>query len=69
MDINAIRQATRGCTDKIFINSAGSSLVTDTVFDIMMDSLTEEAQIGGYALAYANQQGVDEFYIENRQTA
>ena len=64
MDINAIRQATRGCTDKIFINSAGSSLVTDTVFDIMMDSLTEEARIGGYALEYLSQQGIDEFYVE-----
>jgi cysteine desulfurase/selenocysteine lyase len=64
MDINAIRKETRGCTNKIFINSAGSSLVTDTVFDAMINSLTEEAQIGGYALAYANQQGVDEFYME-----
>lgn len=64
MDITKIRKETRGCTDKIFLNSAGSSLVTDTVFNQMIDSLTEEAQIGGYTLAYLNQEGVDEFYTE-----
>jgi len=64
MDINTIRKETRGCTDKIFLNSAGSSLVTDTVFDIMMNSLTEEARIGGYALASLNQEGIDDFYAE-----
>ncbi|RAJ21161.1 aminotransferase class V-fold PLP-dependent enzyme [Pedobacter cryoconitis] len=67
MDLNVIRKETRGCTNKIFLNSAGSSLVTDTVFDQMIDSLTEEAQIGGYALANLNQQGVDEFYTETAQ--
>lgn len=64
MDVTKIRKETRGCTAKIFLNSAGSSLVTDTVFNQMIDSLTEEAQIGGYALANLNQQGVDEFYTE-----
>ncbi|KIO74671.1 capreomycin acetyltransferase [Pedobacter lusitanus] len=64
MDINTIRKETRGCTDKIFLNSAGSSLVPDTVFNQMMNILTEEAQIGGYAVAGLNQQGIDEFYIE-----
>ncbi|MBB5619229.1 selenocysteine lyase/cysteine desulfurase [Pedobacter cryoconitis] len=67
MDITKIRKETRGCTDKIFLNSAGSSLVTDTVFNQMIDSLTEEARIGGYALAYLNQPGVDEFYTETAQ--
>jgi len=51
MDIDLIRRQTRGCHDKIFLNSAGSSLVPDSVVQQMTDYLLQEAQAGGYALA------------------
>ncbi|QNK61216.1 aminotransferase class V-fold PLP-dependent enzyme [Pedobacter sp. PAMC26386] len=64
MDIKAVRNDTRGCTGKIFLNSAGSSLVPDAVFDKVMNYLTEEAKVGGYALAAAHLQETEEFYKE-----
>jgi len=62
MDIDLIRQQTKGCTDKIFLNSAGSSLVTDMVTDKMVNYLTSEALIGGYALANQMEAEASEFY-------
>lgn len=64
MDIDLIRQETKGCTDKIFLNSAGSSLVTDRVTDVMVNYLTDEAQAGGYALASEYDAEMSELYTE-----
>lgn len=64
MDINTIRQHTTGCSGKIFLNSAGSSLVTTEVTDTMVSYLKEEAQVGGYALANRFGNEVQEFYTE-----
>lgn len=64
MDINTIRKETRGCKNKIFLNSAGSSLVPDPVFDRTISYLTEEARVGGYALAYSSLEETEEFYTE-----
>jgi cysteine desulfurase/selenocysteine lyase len=64
MDINTIRQHTRGCLDKIFFNSAGSSLVPETVTNQMVSYLNEEALIGGYALAARHASAQAEFYTE-----
>lgn len=64
MDINSIRQHTKGCFDKIFLNSAGASLVPDIVTEKMVSYLLEEAQIGGYALANRFAAELQEFYVE-----
>lgn len=64
MDINTIRKETRGCENKIFLNSAGSSLVPDPVFDRVISYLTEEAEVGGYALAHSTLEETEEFYSE-----
>jgi cysteine desulfurase/selenocysteine lyase len=64
MDIELIRQQTRGCSNKIFFNSAGSSLVTDEVTDVMIDYLKEEGMIGGYALMAKREADIDQFYTE-----
>lgn len=64
MDTNFIRQQTTGCSNKIFLNSAGSSLVNDQVTDVMVTYLQSEAQMGGYALAKEFEAEIHEFYIQ-----
>ena len=64
MDINKVRQDTAGCSDKIFLNSAGASLVPAVVTDQMVSYLRQEAQIGGYALANTFAAEVQEFYTQ-----
>lgn len=64
MDINTVRQETKGCVDKIFLNSAGASLVPEVVTEKMVSYLLEEAQIGGYALANKSGAALQEFYTE-----
>jgi len=64
MDINTVRKDTRGCADKIFLNSAGSSLVPAVVTDRMVAYLQEEGQIGGYALANSSAEELQGFYTE-----
>lgn len=64
MDIHSIRKDTKGCTDKIFLNSAGSSLVPDVVTAQMIDYLKQEANIGGYAMAYQSDVALKSFYTE-----
>lgn len=62
MNINALRRETAGCHDKIFLNSAGSSLMPDVVANKMMTYLQDEQLVGGYGLAekYDAEQG--DFY-------
>ena len=62
MDIDLIRRQTRGCHDKIFLNSAGSSLVPDAVVQKMTDYLLQEAQVGGYALAGQFDEEISDLY-------
>ncbi|MBK8347916.1 MAG: aminotransferase class V-fold PLP-dependent enzyme [Saprospiraceae bacterium] len=62
--IEEIRRETPGCIDKIFLNSAGSSLVPDTVFTAMNEYLQKERMIGGYQLAQLCQNEIDDFYIQ-----
>ncbi|HEY0177577.1 MAG TPA: aminotransferase class V-fold PLP-dependent enzyme [Pedobacter sp.] len=64
MDIDLIRRQTKGCSNKIFLNSAGSSMVPDEVTAIMVDYLNEEAITGGYALAAKREAEIDQFYTE-----
>lgn len=47
-DIALIRSQTKGCTERIHFNNAGSSLPPDVVVDTVVDYLREEAMAGGY---------------------
>ena len=64
MDLETIRKDTVGCTDKIFLNSAGSSLMPRNVVKVMNDYLTEEERMGGYGLARKKAEDVEAFYPE-----
>lgn len=65
MDINQIRQDTRGLADgKIFLNNAGSSLMPSTVTEAMTDYLHQEEQYGGYETANRNSAILEQFYTE-----
>jgi len=64
MDIDVIREHTKGCRDKIFLNSAGSSLVPQRVTDKMTAYLQMEALEGGYALANQYTAELDQLYVQ-----
>ncbi|CAM3933285.1 Selenocysteine lyase/Cysteine desulfurase [Pedobacter westerhofensis] len=64
MDTDLIRQQTKGCADKIFLNSAGSSLVPQSVTEKMLAYLQMEAIDGGYALAARFENEIKEFYVQ-----
>ncbi len=66
MDINKIRQDTRGLEDgKIFLNNAGSSLMPGMVTDAMTDYLALEERSGGYHVANVHADTLEEFYDES----
>lgn len=62
MDIEKIRKDTPGCHDKLFLNSAGSSLMPACVKDRIVDYLAAEEQIGGYKLIEVRQAEILDFY-------
>lgn len=62
--INQIRQNTPGCLDKIFINSAGSSLMSKEVVQISKDYMDMEADIGGYDVMANHYEDFNLFYLE-----
>lgn len=65
MDINTLRQETRGLEDgKIFLNNAGSSLMPDKVVDAVTGHLKLEEQVGGYEAVRINAALLEEFYDE-----
>lgn len=64
MDINQIRKDTLGCADKIFLNSAGSSLMPKTVVEKTIGYLKEEEQFGGYFVANKQAETINQFYVE-----
>jgi cysteine desulfurase/selenocysteine lyase len=66
LDIEKIRRDTPGCHDKLFLNSASSSLMTRDVTDKMTTYLLEEQMKGGYQVAQAYAESIQEFY---KQTA
>ena len=65
IDTNKVRFDTQGCQDKIFLNSAGSSLVPTVVSESMSQYLEQERMIGGYQTALIQQDKIDEFYIQS----
>lgn len=50
MNINQIRQDTKGCENQLFVNSAGASLPPKIVMETMLAYLQEEEMVGGYGL-------------------
>jgi cysteine desulfurase / selenocysteine lyase len=64
MQLAKIRKDTVGCADKLFLNSAGASLMPKSVIKIMKAYLKEEEQFGGYEVAAKNADQVTSFYTE-----
>ncbi|RQO40661.1 aminotransferase [Chryseobacterium sp. KBW03] len=64
MNLDLIRQDTPGCSDKIFLNSAGSSLMPKIVVDTIVNYLYEEQQVGGYTAADRKSEQINQFYEE-----
>ncbi|MBJ8344021.1 aminotransferase class V-fold PLP-dependent enzyme [Antrihabitans sp. YC2-6] len=50
-DLDRVRQDTPGCWDKVFLDSAGSSLPPTVVVDAAVSHLRREAEVGGYRAA------------------
>ncbi len=63
-DLNKVRKDTPHCQDRIFLNSAGSSLMPNQVLDRMKSYLDEEVKYGGYKLYDIYQGEINEFYLE-----
>ncbi|AOW91861.1 aminotransferase class V [Rhodococcus sp. WMMA185] len=51
LDLEQARRDTPGCLDKVFLESAGSSLPPTQVLDSMVAHLRREAEVGGYVAA------------------
>ena len=64
MNIDQIRNETPNCRDKIFLNSAGASLMPKPVIDSVINYLKEEEKIGGYKLEELWEEELDGFYNE-----
>lgn len=64
MNVEQIRADTPGCTDTLFLNSAGSSLMPESVVQTMKDYLDQEARWGGYEVARQRADDLEEFYAE-----
>ena len=63
-DIAKIRKDTPGCSDKLFFNSAGSSLPVREVVDRQINYLQEEAMFGGYKTMAKYASEAAEAYVE-----
>nr|WP_315032039.1 aminotransferase class V-fold PLP-dependent enzyme [uncultured Chryseobacterium sp.] len=64
MNLEIIRKETPGCLDKIFLNSAGASLMPKSVVDTTVKFLYEEQEFGGYATVARNSGKISQFYEE-----
>jgi selenocysteine lyase/cysteine desulfurase len=51
IDLARERALTPGCLDRVFLDSAGSSLPVSTVVDTVIGHLLREAEVGGYRAA------------------
>lgn len=51
LDVDAVRADTPGCQDRVFLDSAGSSLPPEPVLGEVVGHLRREAEIGGYRAA------------------
>ncbi|WP_390453621.1 aminotransferase class V-fold PLP-dependent enzyme [Chryseobacterium sp. Alg-005] len=64
MNIDLIRKETAGCSDKLFLNSAGGSLMPEIVVNAMIDYIKQEEQFGAYEVMSRNLEAVNQFYEE-----
>ena len=48
IDLDRVRAETPGCLDRIFLDSAGSSLPPEPVLQAVVGHLRREAEVGGY---------------------
>jgi cysteine desulfurase len=48
IDLERVRAETPGCLDRVFLDSAGSSLPPEPVVQAMVEHLRREAEVGGY---------------------
>lgn len=62
--LDVVRQATSAVNNKMFFNSAGSSLPSDKSIQKIKDYMDEEAIVGGYGLMEKMHQTFEEFYSE-----
>lgn len=51
IDLDAERRRTPGCTNQVFLDSAGSSLPTTETTEAVISHLRREAEVGGYRAA------------------
>lgn len=63
-NIEKLRWDTPGCSNKLFLDSAGASLMPRIVVEKMTSYLRMEEEIGGYELADQESLSVQSFYIE-----
>jgi selenocysteine lyase/cysteine desulfurase len=63
-DIDQLREDTPGCTGKLFLNSAGASLMPATVVAAMKAHIDLEERIGGYKAGEVMSSAIEEFYSE-----
>ncbi|HVM87032.1 MAG TPA: aminotransferase class V-fold PLP-dependent enzyme [Puia sp.] len=64
MDLLKIRKETPGCHDKIFLDSAGSSLPPRSVLEKMDNYLHQEELLGGYETDSIRAKEINEFYLQ-----
>ncbi|MEK6479496.1 aminotransferase class V-fold PLP-dependent enzyme [Catalinimonas sp. 4WD22] len=64
MNIKQIRKDTPACQDKIFLNSAGSSLMPHKAAESVQKYLKEEEKLGGYKVAELREADIESFYKE-----
>lgn len=64
MNTEKLRRETPGCHNKLFFNSAGSSLPPESVNQAVRAWLDEEEQEGGYRLAARKKRDIAGFYHE-----
>nr|WP_091448791.1 aminotransferase class V-fold PLP-dependent enzyme [Actinokineospora iranica] len=62
MDLAAVRADTPACRDRVFLDSAGSSLPPRQVVDEVVGHLRREAEVGGYRAAAERQDDLDQGY-------
>jgi len=64
MNIKTIRKDIIDCDKKIFLDSAGASLMPKAVIEKITQYLKEELIIGGYAVQDSQIQKIEQFYVE-----
>ncbi|MCB0375315.1 MAG: aminotransferase class V-fold PLP-dependent enzyme, partial [Sinomicrobium sp.] len=64
MDIEQLRNDTPNCKDKLFMDSAGASLMPAAVVRETNAYLSEEEKEGGYKLAALRAGAIEDFYTE-----